>query len=184
MPSLLKHADHIWTIERFLSPPACRALIEFSEKQGYLPATVDTEKGPKLVAHHRNNERVIKKDTPLAHRLYGKAVRYVPAKVGICLPVGLNELFRYYKYGAGHYFKKHRDQPFIRNGSEASYITFMIYLNDDYKGGETKFNTITIQPKKGTALMFYHELEHEGAELLEGTKYVLRTDVMYRMYEM
>jgi len=57
----------------------------------------------------------------------------------------------------------------------------MIYLNDDFKGGETKFNDLIVAPKKGTALIFYHYLEHEGSEVIEGTKYVLRTDIMYRL---
>jgi hypothetical protein len=31
------------------------------------------------------------------------------------------------------------------------------------------------------ALIFYHKLYHEGSEVLTGIKYVLRTDVMYRL---
>ena len=57
----------------------------------------------------------------------------------------------------------------------------MIYLNDNFKGGETKFNDLVIAPKKGSALLFYHYLEHEGAEVIEGIKYVLRTDIMFRL---
>lgn len=57
----------------------------------------------------------------------------------------------------------------------------MIYLNDDFEGGETEFeNLLTVTPEKGTALIFYHPLRHEGKALASGLKYVLRTDVMYR----
>jgi len=56
----------------------------------------------------------------------------------------------------------------------------MIYLNDDFEGGETKFDNVTIEPKTGTALCFIHEQKHEGCPVVEGLKYVLRTDVMYR----
>ncbi len=59
-------------------------------------------------------------------------------------------------------------------------MTFMIYLNEDMKGGETKFIECDIKPETGKALIFIHELLHEGAPVLEGVKYVLRTDVMYR----
>ncbi|MEM1134219.1 MAG: 2OG-Fe(II) oxygenase [Bacteroidota bacterium] len=59
-------------------------------------------------------------------------------------------------------------------------MTFMIYLNEDFKGGETKFDEITIKPKTGTALCFIHEQKHEGCFVISGVKYVIRTDVMYR----
>lgn len=36
-----------------------------------------------------------------------------------------------------------------------SFYTFMIYLNDDFEGGETEFeNLLTVTPEKGTALIF------------------------------
>jgi hypothetical protein len=36
-----------------------------------------------------------------------------------------------------------------------------------------------VRPVRGTALVFRHRLLHEGAPVLTGRKYVLRTDVMY-----
>ena len=36
-----------------------------------------------------------------------------------------------------------------------------------------------VQPKVGMALVFEHAILHEGVAVEEGTKYVLRTDVMY-----
>ena len=56
----------------------------------------------------------------------------------------------------------------------------MIYLNDDFKGGETRFNDLTVHPNTGKALLFIHEQKHESIPVEEGMKYVLRTDVMYR----
>ncbi len=61
----------------------------------------------------------------------------------------------------------------------------MVYLNSDFTGGETKFYNddrelhIAVQPESGTALVFVHRQLHEGASVLSGRKYVLRTDVMY-----
>ena len=77
--------------------------------------------------------------------------------------------------------KKHKDQSYIRNDSEASYYTILIYLNDNYIGGETVFDEITINPKAGTALIFRHDLEHTGSEVRSGIKYILRTDIMFRL---
>lgn len=110
-----------------------------------------------------------------------KVKEFAPIKIGNSYAIGLNELFRFYKYGTGHRFKKHIDESYIRSENEASFFTLMIYLNDNYNGGETKFNEITIEGKTGMALLFLHSLLHEGAEVKKGIKYVLRTDVMYKL---
>ena len=61
----------------------------------------------------------------------------------------------------------------------------MVYLNDGFCGGETKFYgdehelRVSVHPKCGMALVFIHLQLHEGAPVVEGRKYVLRTDVMY-----
>lgn len=55
----------------------------------------------------------------------------------------------------------------------------MIYLNDAYEGGSTRFEELEVEGKQGMALVFEHEQLHEGAEVTAGIKYVLRSDVMY-----
>ena len=51
------------------------------------------------------------------------------------------------------------------------------------EGGETSFLELgeAIEPRTGNALLFQHPLLHEGSVLRAGLKYVLRTDVMYRI---
>ena len=61
--------------------------------------------------------------------------------------------------------------------------TFLVYLNDDFEGGETDFNFlgITIKPKKGMALFFEYwkdDLEkikskHAGFPVKEGEKWII-----------
>lgn len=64
-----------------------------------------------------------------------------------------------------------------------SFSTFMIYLNNNFKGGETTFSNNIITPVTGMAIIFLHSLEHSGNPIIEGTKYVLRTDIMYKKKE-
>jgi len=173
--------NNILTIDNFWTQLECDDFISKSEAIGYEPATIDTEKGQIIVETVRNNNRVIYKDIILADNLWRQLKPFAPKQIGNSKAVGLNELFRFYKYQVGQEFKRHRDQSFIRNDIEASYFTFMIYLNDNYEGGETKFNSLTIQPKQGTALIFFHGLEHEGSSVRQGLKYVLRTDIMFRL---
>jgi hypothetical protein len=69
----------------------------------------------------------------------------------------------------------------------------MVYLNGECDGGETVIHfqgdgltfpdgaQLRVKPERGKALVFYHYLLHEGAPVLAGRKYVLRTDVMYHV---
>lgn len=175
--------NNIFTIDNFWTQQECEDFIFKSELIGYEPATIDTERGQIVVETVRNNNRVIYKDTNLADKLWRQLEQFAPKKIGNSFAVGLNELFRFYKYQVGQEFKKHRDLSYIRNDIEASYFTFMIYLNDNFKGGETIFTNLTVKPKQGTALIFFHDLEHEGSSVRHGIKYVLRTDIMYKLDE-
>lgn len=172
---------NIYLIEDFWSAERCDDFIIKTEGIGYEPATIQTDNGPRLVDFVRNNNRVIYKDLKLANDLWLELKDSAPQEIGDSIAIGLNELFRFYRYQPGQQFKRHRDQSYIRNSMEASYFTFMIYMNDDFKGGTTTFDDLVVTPKKGSALVFHHYLEHEGSEVLEGTKYVLRTDIMFRL---
>ena len=61
----------------------------------------------------------------------------------------------------------------------------MMYLNEEFTGGETKFYRddrtphVAVSPQRRMALVFAHFQLHEGAPVLDGRKYVLRTDVVY-----
>jgi prolyl 4-hydroxylase len=57
----------------------------------------------------------------------------------------------------------------------------MVYLNEEFTGGATAFHDfhLEVAPRTGMALIFQHLVLHEGCELIDGTKYVLRSDVMY-----
>jgi len=176
-------AKNIYVIENFFTEEECDRYVAESEKCGYSTATVNMEKGERVIDDVRNNKRILYTDKELADKVWKKLDGLGPQKIGNCVAIGLNELFRFYKYEPGQLFKKHIDESFIRSEFEASYFTFMIYLNDGYVGGETKFETTNIKGKKGMALVFLHSLAHEGAEVESGIKYVLRTDIMYRLAE-
>ena len=178
---LNQHTPIIWTIDNFLSPKDCEDLILFSENKGYVEAEVSLKSGAKMMKNIRNNHRLMYQDNNLAQKYWNVLKQFCPDQIENSRAVGLNEQFRFYKYESSQRFKRHIDGRFRRNDTEESRITFMIYLNDDFEGGETQFDEITIQPKAGTALCFIHEQKHEGCPVTKGTKYVLRSDVMYQM---
>lgn len=174
-------ADNIFSIPGFLSGRECTSLIKMSDSIGYAEATVETEKGARVIKELRNNQRLLYKDHILAARLWKRAKEIVPGKIGNSKAVSLNELFRFYKYEPGQQFKRHVDESYIRNDEEASYYTFLMYLNDNYTGGETVFDTVSVNGERGLLLVFLHSIGHEGAAVASGIKYVLRTDIMYRL---
>tara|TARA_R100000306_G_C4281832_1_gene95481 strand:+ start:129 stop:575 length:447 start_codon:yes stop_codon:yes gene_type:complete len=53
-------------------------------------------------------------------------------------------------------------------------LSFIIYLNDDYEGGETIVDGLKIKPKKGRLIIFSNGLyEHSVNEITKGNRYTL-----------
>jgi len=118
----------------------------------------------------------------------------------------LNERLRFLKYGQGMYFRPHCDGSYVTpGGSEISFLTVHIYLNgtaaagdeertdlfDHEKplvGGATRFfapgwrdeRKYDVNPATGACLVFQHRgIIHSGEEVTQGTKYTVRTDIMF-----
>lgn len=172
-------ATGIFTVDQFLSPSECNEVVARAENAAFESAPIISATGVRVEEKTRNNDRQIWDDVALAARLWDRASRYVPASIGARVPTGLNERFRLYRYLPGQRFTWHADMPFRRSTGEISLLTFMIYLNERYEGGATRFESAKVIGKSGMALFFHHGLIHEGAEVTKGVKYVLRSDVMF-----
>lgn len=182
--------DDIFLIRDFFTTDECAEHIRLSEEAGYDDAPISTGRGAVIRKDVRNNDRVMIDDPTLAATLFARAEPFLPTNFLIWMPVGLNERFRYYRYTKGQKFDWHFDGAFTRENGESSKLTFMIYLNDGFLGGETVFNLrrlgspekpdLRVFPTAGTALVFRHDVLHTGAMVLDGVKYVIRTDVMFR----
>ena len=181
--------DAIFTVSDFLTPEECNSFIAQSEATGFGDALL----GGEVVKEFRDNDRLILDDVALAERLFERAKEHLPPVIEGRGLVGFNERWRFYRYGPGQTFKPHHDGAYHRFAQfQASELTFLIYLNDDFTGGSTNFfhsfethlafggpPRLCVKPVRGTALVFRHRLLHEGGVVGSGRKYVLRTDVMY-----
>jgi prolyl 4-hydroxylase len=172
---------NLFLIEEFLTPAECDQYILWSEQKGYEEAKVSINGQQVMVKGARNNDRITFIDFDLTAKIWEKFRPFAVNHFGNSEVTGLNEMLRFYRYTPGQRFKKHLDGSYVRNAEEASYFTFMIYLNDDFEGGYTTFDTHAVKPVKGNALVFYHGMRHAGDEVKSGVKYVLRTDVMYKL---
>ena len=170
----------IFTVTDFFTPEECQEWIAFAEREGFSDAPINTSFGPMMRPDIRNNRRVMVDDEDRAEELLRRASDYLPAKQGQWRLCGINERLRFYRYDVGQQFQWHYDGYFERVGGERSRLTFMVYLNDDFDGGHTSFESYAIQPQQGMALFFTHHLLHKGEPVTSGRKYVLRTDVMFR----
>mmetsp|Transcript_54110 Transcript_54110/g.131320 ORF Transcript_54110/g.131320 Transcript_54110/m.131320 type:complete len:172 (-) Transcript_54110:52-567(-) len=118
---------------------------------------------------------------------------------------GFNERLRILRYGPGCCFLPHYDGWYVRGNElgserkgETSRLTLLLYLNDGYEGGRTRFlrhssrnkrhdegkrktkvNDIDVNARPGSVLLFDHDCYHEDVTLEKRQKYVVRTDVMY-----
>jgi predicted 2-oxoglutarate/Fe(II)-dependent dioxygenase YbiX len=175
----------IGTIEDVLNAAACATHIDRAERTGFAAPPIVSGYREVFASEVRNNTRVMMDDVALAAMIWERARTRLPVFLDGGQAIGMNERFRYCRYRPEQRFNWHADAPFRRANGETSQLSFIMYLNDDFAGGETAFRDKVITPRRGRALFFLHELLHEGRPVQSGTKYVMRTDVMYgRLGEM
>jgi predicted 2-oxoglutarate/Fe(II)-dependent dioxygenase YbiX len=182
---IIEYENGAFCIKNFFSEKECEELIESSESHGFEKAKIQSSVGQELADDIRNNDRILFDDLTLAKKLFERIRVFLPQDTdgwsdGLNWTLfGLNERFRFYRYYPKQYFKWHVDGSFRKNYGEVSKLTVIFYLNSQFEGGETMFENFTVSPEVGMALVFPHKVRHQGVPVLEGCKYVLRTDVMY-----
>lgn len=184
-----------------LTPEECQYIIDECEASGF---DVLGEKE----RTYRTNDRQVMYHPLLAQCIHRRVAPFVPAE--LMRPRGhgalenevtpwdiveCNPCMRFCKYHAGGFFKCHQDGKFVQDARTESVWTVNMYLNGGLNGGNTNFLashykeprdrviTAAVAPEAGMALVFLHELVHEGDTLQDGVKYLARTEVMYRRRE-
>ncbi|CAK0879791.1 unnamed protein product [Prorocentrum cordatum] len=198
---LLKHPVFISAIDNFLSQDECRRWIDWGLKTGFEEAK---QKQTAEMAF-RDNGRIEFESDEIAQTIWLRLRPFVPDAVGSASAtrraLGCSPRIRVYRYVKGQRFGQHvdgsRDEPSLGG---RTHFTVLIYLNggdqdsleNQLKGGETVFwkdrggNPTTVAlsfpPTRGMCMFHGHGDEcmiHEGATVLDGVKYVLRTDAVY-----
>lgn len=171
----------VFTVAGVFDAAECADTIAQIERLGFEDAPITTARGFVMRPDIRNNTRVMFDDHSLAATLFVRLGGAIPAHLHGRRAVGVNERFRCYRYEPGQRFAPHYDGAYQRSATERSELTLMVYLNDDFTGGKTAFHDFDaeVTPLTGAALLFQHQLLHEGCFVKSGVKYVLRSDVMY-----
>jgi hypothetical protein len=184
--NLGKAPGAIFTIDAVLTPDECASFIATAEAVGFPPAPSGPP-APGMAA--RDNARLAWDDPALAAALWRLLQ---PALAAAGSPdarsaLGCSPALRLYRYGVGQRFARHYDDAVAIGPGRSTRHTVLIYLSS-CGGGETVFygpkgrEVARVAPSPGRALLHRHGddcLLHEGARVSAGTKYVLRTDVVY-----
>jgi len=111
-----------------------------------------------------------------SHELSNEVLQYLPQFIGH--KISIRWYFTKYEYGG--FIKEHSDGH-VNIGSQSSTHTLLIYLNDDYKGGELKINNIgSLHPATGSIIIMNSDLLHCVNPIIKGNKYLLRSDITFK----
>lgn len=169
----------------------CDAMIQMAETLGFGGAVPRALEGHvqtvEEIKDQRKSQRIPFESHELARWLFSRIAPFVPQRVLDKTSYSLHERCRVVKYTPGMYFKAHNDGYKRRSENDRSYFSFLLYLNDGYEHGRTQFydpdnwNVADWAPCQGSVLVFDHTIWHGGSALTNGVKYVLKSEVMYRV---
>ena len=168
----------LWTVADVYTEAECHDFIDFIERSSPTLATNNPL--------YRDQDRVIKDDSGVAEDLFRRLRPHLPGQINTLRLVGLNERLRLNRYRAGQRFEPHMDHWYRPSENRVTLHTVLVYFNDDFEGGETRFQEQierTIIPKRGMAAIFQHKIRHEGCPVRRGIKYAMRSDVIYEAPE-
>jgi hypothetical protein len=128
----------------FLDEDECNMLI------GLFESSDGKEKYRNTIILNVRNDSILKK----LHKLFNIDLLLTPADMQIV------------KWPTGSFMNDHYD-----TGDQYGVL---IYLNDNYEGGETIINKQKIKPRRGCGVLFSNgKLLHSVCEIKKGTRYVL-----------
>jgi prolyl 4-hydroxylase len=174
----------IRTIDNFLSEEECYHIISLIDKESQKSTVVGYGDTPSIISDSRTSST-----SNLCN--CDKLVSSIRDRIAAELKIDTMNMepLQGQMYNVGQYFRKHYD---YFNDSDSNHIgiagnrawTFMIYLNDNFKGGTTNFPNLDLEftPKRGMAVIWqnmdkkgklYEDSLHEGTDVIEGTKYII-----------
>lgn len=178
IPMRFETAPLLWVVEDVYTPAECQSFVEFIESSA-----------PRLATNnplYRDQDRVMSDDPAAAEELLRRLRPHLPEEIGPVKLAGLNERLRFYRYKPGQRFAPHMDHWYQPSDRQVTLLTVLAYFNDNFEGGETRFMEQVeqvVRPKAGMVALFQHKVRHEGCEVRRGTKYVMRSDVIYEATE-
>ncbi len=181
---------NLYVIDGVLTASECKQIIIIAESQGAF-VHYTSPNSPEYA--FRDHHRVKFRSPGIADVLWNgtdlkKAFETRIQRIG-GRATGLNPELKLYRYAGSESFGKHIDCSETVEGMGRTEYTVLFYLSST-KGGETAFYdddgavVARIVPEQGRVVLHRHGerycLDHEALQVVEGVKYVLRTDVVFQ----
>mmetsp|Transcript_34673 Transcript_34673/g.72155 ORF Transcript_34673/g.72155 Transcript_34673/m.72155 type:complete len:545 (-) Transcript_34673:417-2051(-) len=159
------------TLDNFISDEEIEALIRFGHKHGFNSS--DTTDGDANV--DTGNNKNLSAKTSLCGASTGcrdddvVSIVYERLSQLVNMPEENLEDLQLQKYEVGHFYETHHDylphQKKRQCGPKV--LTFLLYLSDVEKGGETKFDElgVAVTPQKGRAVLWPNVLDSDPMEI-------------------
>ena len=165
-------------IQDLLFPGEYESMIDVSEQKGFRSVW----RAHTLIL--KCGERVIIKNDiwPSDFRLRLKSI--LPSEVNGMNFLEISKYLRFDRYTFGQSLKPKNNACMIKNKLQTK-LSLMIYLNDDFTGGHTRFfdvesmNYFDSKPQAGKALLFDQDVFYAGLRVTSGIKYTLCVDIIY-----
>jgi hypothetical protein len=166
-----------WALPSLLSVEECDALMVAEGLVEKIYSATETSSG-------RFCDRKIVENPELAESLFSRVSSVVPLVIDTWKLDGVHEEFRLIRYEPGQYYGVHIDASRAVGPGRRTFLTLMVYLNDDFTGGDLVFHSpeMRLGPVRGLGVVFLQDdeaLPHEGESVREGSKWILRGDVCY-----
>lgn len=165
----------IYQLLHAVSPAVCHQYIQAADLAGWKPTNIHT-----LSPLFSRTQAVIPIDCPA---LFLAILPGVPKRLDTLEIVSLIEQrTACMRYEEGEYFGMHTDTPFVSQDGARTGLSLVLYLNDNYTGGETMFSDLDLEvkPETGKVLLFPPTLLHLSKPVTRGSKYIIRSEVLYR----
>lgn len=188
-------APGVQMLDGVLTPAECAQVIADGEALGFA-SKVSRRSGPPI----RDNDRALyDPGDVLAAALEQRLQAAVAWALAHALPPGwrvpadghfLNRRWRLNRYDTGEAFKPHFDSGHAFHEARRTLLSLIIYLNEDFEGGDTVFlddeaPPVYVRPRTGAALVFPHfgpgSPLHATSPLraVPRPKYIARTDLIF-----
>lgn len=173
-------------VDNVFNSNECDELIRATENIGYIRASLFDKNGKQyFYPEIRESLRCIVDDVAFSSVLEKRLIHLIPKIYRGKKYHSINPRFRCLKYNdTTHHFIAHTDDCYSNN-EIMSMITILIYTNKDYEGARTSLHldekTIIgeIEPKVGMIYLMDQDILHSVPNLISGTKYIIRTELMF-----
>ena len=174
----------VFTIPNFLSKQECNQLLEQAKTEGLKPSTLQSGTRARQQrdksSRSSSNTWLPRYTSEVVETIYRRAAHLLQIDESLLQKKAndilhahehsLAESLQVVRYKESEEYTAHHDfvyPPTFHRHQPTRFATVLLYLNDDFEGGESVFpraanarfhEGITIKPRRGTAVLFYNML--------------------------